>query len=282
MSFHWYSTRAAWAAWLATALAATGVLVADLQGGPASATSSLVRTTATRPTSSPAPAGPTATPAVPAARGPVVVLGDSVAAGSACGCTSYATLLARGLANRTGTVVSLSNEGADGLTSSGLLDQLRRPEVRQALSRAGVVTVTIGANDFDPGAAGEPACAGAGCYTGALQALSSHLEAALREVHQLVPDQARVLVTGYWNVFLDGAVGRTEGADYVANSDALTRRVNQVIQSAAVAAHDRYVDEYGPFESGSLPRLTALLAPDGDHPSAAGHALIAQLLLAAL
>lgn len=214
--------------------------------------------------------------------GAVVTLGDSVAAGSRCGCTPYATLLGQGLAQRTDRVVSVANLGHNGLTSAGLLSQLETAGVRRLLSRATVVTVTIGANDFDASTASDSACAGAGCYAGTLAAMSARVRAALAEIGALAPRDARVLVTGYWNVFLDGEVGRAQGAAYVANSDALTRRVNSALQAEAETAHDTYVDEYGPFESASLSGLTALLAPDGDHPSAAGHALIAQLLLAAL
>lgn len=191
--------------------------------------------------------------------------------------------LAQGLADRTGRPVTVANDGTDGLTSGGLVDQLGLTSVQRVLSSAGVVTVTIGANDFDASSAEDAACAGAdGCYDASLSTLSAHVQAALNKIAEVVPTNARVLVTGYWNVFLDGAVGRVQGGTYVANSDALTRRVNAVIETDAVAAHDTYVDEYGPFESGSLTSLTALLAPDGDHPSAAGHALIAKLLLAAL
>jgi lysophospholipase L1-like esterase len=232
------------------------------------------------------PASPTVPKAharTDAVTGPVVVLGDSVAAGTGCDCTPYATLLARGLADRTGQAVSVVNAGADGLTSGGLLDQLGQPAVQRALSTAGVVTVTIGANDFDSGAAGDSACAAVdSCYGSALTELSAHVQTIITQITKLSPPGAKVLVTGYWNVFLDGDMGRAQGGTYVANSDALTRRVNTALQGQTVAAGDRFVDVYGPFENGSLAALNGLLADDGDHPSAAGHALIARLLLAAL
>ncbi|MGZ6804304.1 MAG: SGNH/GDSL hydrolase family protein [Nocardioidaceae bacterium] len=229
----------------------------------------------------PAPA-PSPRPTAPRADH-VVVLGDSVAAGSECGCTPYATLLASGLARRTRGTVSLVNVGTRGLTSDGLLGQLGTASVRRTLRSATVVTVTVGANDFSEGSAGDSDCVSPdGCYAAPLAAMSAHVRTALAQIDALVPRRARVLVTGYWNVFLDGEVGRAQGAAYVAGSDALTRRVNSALQAEAAAAHDTYVDEYGPFESRPLASLTALLAPDGDHPSAAGHALIASLLLRAL
>lgn len=215
--------------------------------------------------------------------GDLVVLGDSVAAGSGCGCPPYAALLDRRLSARSGVAIPLANEGTNGLTSAGLLRLLASTGVQEALRNASVVTVTIGANDFDAGTAADPACANVdSCYAAPLAAMSAQVRAALRAIAQFTPPSVRVLVTGYWNVFLDGDVGRAQGGSYVASSDALTRRVNSALQADAVSAHDVYVDEYGPFERQSLPALTALLAPDGDHPSAAGHALIANLLLAAL
>ena len=177
----------------------------------------------------------------------------------------------------------MTNVGTGGLTTAGLLAQLDDPGLRQALRSATVVAVTIGANDFDDELAGQTQCAAPGstCFAGPTAALPGLLARVLQQVHELAPG-ARVLVTGYWNVFLDGEVGRAQGSDYVQTSDALTRQVDGLVQAAAVAAGATYVDVYDPFESRSLADLTALLAPDGDHPSASGHALLAQLLLAAV
>lgn len=64
-------------------------------------------------------------------------------------------------------------------------------------------------------------------------------------------------------------------------SDLLTRQVNAAIKSDAVAEHVAYVDIYTPFKGkdGDIDD-TALLAPDGDHPSQAGHRVIANALAA--
>jgi lysophospholipase L1-like esterase len=211
----------------------------------------------------------------------IVVLGDSVAAGSGCDCTPFATLLARHVADRVGRKVAVTNEGRDGLTTAQLRDELDEPPVRSALTKATLVTVTIGANDFDPDLAGSADClapAKPDCYRARLDALSNSSRAVLARVRGLVPSGTPVLVTGYWNVFLDGVVGRQHGSEYVAVSDALTRAVNGVLQQQAIATGGQYVDLYGPFESRSLSGLTSLLAADGDHPSAAGHELIARTL----
>jgi lysophospholipase L1-like esterase len=92
-----------------------------------------------------------------------------------------------------------------------------------------------------------------------------------------------VLVTGYWNVFLDGAVARTRGEKYLRLTDAATRAVNALIASEAKAHGATFVDLFTPFRGSDGSRdCTALLAADGDHPDAEGHALIARTLAAAL
>jgi lysophospholipase L1-like esterase len=92
-----------------------------------------------------------------------------------------------------------------------------------------------------------------------------------------------VLVTGYWNVFEDGAVARDSFPDVgVRATRRLTRLANAAIQQDARATGATYVDLYAPF-NGPVSRgdTTRLLAADGDHPNAAGQALIAQRLVAA-
>jgi lysophospholipase L1-like esterase len=94
-----------------------------------------------------------------------------------------------------------------------------------------------------------------------------------------------VLVTGYWNVFLDGPVGTAQGAEYVRDSSALTLQVNAVLAHEAASAGAVYVDLRGPFlaaTGGSSDDEGPLLASDGDHPSAQGHVVIAHALERAL
>jgi lysophospholipase L1-like esterase len=211
----------------------------------------------------------------------LVVLGDSVASGAGCGCLPFGQLLASKLASAQGHTTPLTNAAQDGLTTRGLVEQLRRPDIVHRLATATLVTVTIGANDFDPDLARSADCLGPGsmpCYRERLVALGSLLRAALDRVRAVAPS-SRIFVTGYWNVFLDGQIGRDQGSTYRQVSDGLTRAVNAVISQQALATGAFYVDLYSPFEFRSLAALTALLAADGDHPSASGHRLISDLLL---
>jgi lysophospholipase L1-like esterase len=257
---------------------AIGVVLAGMWASTSKASASaLVRVIQPRPS-----AAPSVTPALPPQR--IVVLGDSVAAGTGCGCTGFADLLASDAAARSHQASTLSNLALDGLTTSRLLAQLSDPTTAQRLREATLVTVTISANDFDGELAVTTACGGAanlGCYSQGLTALPGMLGSVLTRIHALAPPGARVLVTGYWNVFLDGDVGSQLGRTYVETSDALTRRVNTVLAATARNSGATYVDLYAAF--GVAPRAirTALLAPDGDHPSAAGHQLIADALASA-
>ena len=152
----------------------------------------------------------------------------------------------------------------------------------QAATDADYVLLTIGANDF----AGHEDDVTAGrctteCVSDEMAGLTRNLRRILDRITALDTHRTpEVLVTGYWNVFKDGQVARDsyplQGQDA---TQALTRATNQVIATAAAAAHATYVDVATPFET--APDITGLLAPDGDHPNAAGHALIADLMFQA-
>lgn len=240
--------------------------------GPVATPTPLVTPTAAevvpaRPSASQTSPRPAVKPAAKATH--LVVLGDSVPAGSACQCAGFADDLSASLG---GTVV---NAAVAGLTSQGLLDQLGHPAVQSVLKQATVVTVTIGANDFNEAEADDATCRDLACYDEAMTGLAANLSTILTRLHALVPNGSTVVVTGYWNVFRDGQVGAAKGSQYVQVSDALTRKVNSHITAASTDHDADYSDLYGPFKGAGADDDTALLASDGDHPNAAGHALIA-------
>jgi lysophospholipase L1-like esterase len=104
----------------------------------------------------------------------------------------------------------------------------------------------------------------------------------LDTVARLDGGRARVLVTTYWNVFTDGDVARrAERPGYLAWSDALTRQANAAIAQVAATHGATLVDLYAPFKGDGSTDPTDLLAADGDHPDAAGTALISRTVLAA-
>ncbi len=217
----------------------------------------------------------------------VLGLGDSVTAGSACGCVDFVRLLAHELSARTGHAVSATNRGRGGQTSAQLLALVRGDDDTRADVRgADTVLVTIGANDLLPALQGwdDGRCDEA-CARRDVGAVTARVADVVREVLAIRAGRpTRVLVTDYWNVFEDGDVARADrGEAYLGWSDRLTRAFDAALCPKVVAAGATCLDLYAPFKAadGSADP-TALLAGDGDHPNAAGHALIARLMLAQL
>lgn len=215
----------------------------------------------------------------------LVGLGDSVPAGSACGCTPFVDLYGTTLAARTGREVRALDLGVPGLTSAGLLATLEPGgSAVQAVRTADVLTVTIGANDLDPSAVTSGACTGdpQACYAPQLAAMTTGLGAVLDRVRALRAGRPlTVQVTGYWDVWKDGAVARALGSRYTSAADRLTRLTNAALARGSAAHGASFVDLYAPFKGTQGDGDdTWLLAPDGDHPDAQGHALIAEQLAA--
>ncbi len=213
----------------------------------------------------------------------VVALGDSVIAGTACRCVAYVDLYAEALRRRLGVAVQARNLGAPAQTSADVLAQLSPGGTASvAVSSADVVVLTIGANDFAPSSACDSCADTAAGYAVQLRSLRGNLVDTLGLVKRLGHGHpARVLLTGYWNVWLDGAVASRLGNSYVRLAAAVTQRTNAVLAAVAAASGARYVDLFSAFKGAGDRDDTALLADDGDHPSAAGHQLIANALVAA-
>lgn len=223
----------------------------------------------------------------------VLALGDSVTSGAQCSCTPFPEQLAQLLGAREQVGVDAVNLGVNGLTSTDLVAQVGEPPTRRAAAAADVVVVTVGANDLLPAqdrwdqspasTAQEPSCGG-GDDQARVDQVGADVGAVLGQVDALRSGRpTRVLVTGYWNVFEDGDVATAgRGPAYLRWSDGLTRCLNARLRSTARAHGATYVDLYAPFKGTGDSDPTGLLADDGDHPDAAGHAIIARALLDAL
>jgi lysophospholipase L1-like esterase len=216
----------------------------------------------------------------------VVGLGDSVPAGTACGCRPYVALVADALARTQHADVTESNLAVPGLTTQGLLTELDQSTVQRAVRGADLTIVTIGANDFDSRTVTDADCgpdAHLACYRPTLLRLGELLDRVVDRLQALgARPGAGIVLTGYWNVFRDGQVGRQRGAAYVRNSDALTTAVDDVVAGTAARTRVTYVDVYQPFKGDGDRDDTSLLAPDGDHPNADGHRVIAEAIAAAV
>ena len=187
------------------------------------------------------------------------------------------------MGRRAGVTVDVRNNAVPGQTSGQLLDALRSSTpLRRDVARAQIITVTIGANDFDFSTFRPGKCRALSCYQPALDQLRRNLDATFDLMNRLVAGRpAAIRVTGYWEIWRDGEVGRRAGPTYMRVGDALTRRVNAVIADRAAAHGFGYVDLYAAFHGPGGDRDdTPLLASDGDHPSSSGHKLIVAALMA--
>lgn len=239
-------------------------------------------------TSTPAPAPtPTSTSALASPRsGPVRVvgLGDSVTSGEHCDCDDYVTGFGHLLQARDGVRVHVTDDGESGSTSDGLADELSTDDdLRSDVGDADVVVLTMGANDLYPALTAwrSGGCARS-CSDPEIATMRVDLGRVLDAVGRLDGARDRVLVTTYWNVFTDGDVARrAERSGYLAWSDSVTRQANAAIAQVAATHGATLVDLYAPFKGDGDDDPTDLLAPDGDHPDAAGTALISRTVLTA-
>lgn len=231
-----------------------------------------------------APRAAAKAPATPTPPLRLVGLGDSVMAGTACDCDGIAQGIADGLAERDDRAVDYDNLGQSGDTTTDLLDELGSDDVRAAVRKADVVVLVIGANDL--GALqdqDEPESCDDDCYRPLVTAMADRLAEVLQVVDQLTSGRATVLVDGYWNVFEDGEQATSvQGAGQVVWSRSVTREANTAIAATAAAAGATYVDLAAAFTAAAGSDPTGLLADDGDHPNAAGVAVIVRANLTAL
>ncbi|MCY1142057.1 SGNH/GDSL hydrolase family protein [Actinoplanes sp. Pm04-4] len=194
----------------------------------------------------------------------VVTLGDSVAAGAACGCEPFPALYAR---TQHATDVDLAESGATAADVRAGLGGMRAD-----LSSAAEVIIMIGANDMAD-VFSQPSRYGA-----VADGVEDDVAATVTSIRQL--HRVPVVVLGYWNVVQDGQVGAAAyGAQGLRDAARATALVNQALRTAAARTGATFVPTEPAFHGDDGGRdPTGLLAPDGDHPNAAGQAAIAALL----
>jgi lysophospholipase L1-like esterase len=216
----------------------------------------------------------------------VVAMGDSVPTASTCGCTGYVELLGRRLGQLTNRPTLVHNDATDGWTTADVVDDLDSGPTRADLVDADLVVIEIGANDFDFSRVDDPSCypaSSSSCWASTIDGLKTGLSQIVATVKSIDANpELRVAVVGYWNVTVDGAVGRARGQDFVEGSDSLTRAVNQAIAGVAQTSGATYVDAYTPLKGSGDRDPTGELLDDGDHPNQAGHQLLMQAVLSTL
>ena len=218
-------------------------------------------------------AGCTGQPPAARAGDTVVTFGDSVPAGTACDCTAFPELYAREIAARS---IDLAQPG---LTAADLRAQLDTPQAADAVRRASVVLIMVGANDL--AAVFESGHGGGAAYASAAASVRRDVGASLSRIRVLRGAGRPVIVLGYWNVVEDGEVGHADyGTDGAAEAAIATDQANAALRQAAQAAGAVFLDTSAALNGDGDP--TDLLTSDGDHPNLRGHEAIAEALYTAL
>ncbi|GAC1419546.1 MAG: hypothetical protein NVSMB57_13900 [Actinomycetota bacterium] len=168
-----------------------------------------------------------------------------------------------------------------GATSGSLVETLSTDAHTQAaVAGADIVVVTIGANDFHDADLMRSGCADVRCFAAPISTLQKNLTTIVNRIRVLRDNRTTAIrLTGYWQIWKDGAVAQKLGRHYRTVNDALTREVNATIAQVASATESGFVDLYRPFRGDGDADDTQLLASDGDHPNANGHSVIASALL---
>ena len=222
---------------------------------------------------------PVSSPSSTTVASTVAALGDSVPAGTACGCTPYPQLSAARLSPSAGPPVTARNDAVGGFTTLDVLHQLgTSAEAVEDVKAADLVEVEVGANDVGH----SDACGSdVACYLPAVTEVRTNLDAIVARLHDLAAGHpVHVVLLDYWSVWLGGQYAHDQGQAYVDAATTVTDEVNTVIREVAARTGSSYVDLRAAFKGPDYTYdETHYLAPDGDHPNAAGHEKIASALV---
>lgn len=218
-----------------------------------------------------------ATPAGPELR--LVAIGDSIAAGGRCDCLAYPGAFGKLVSEELGQPVRVQNLAVSGATSGDLLHEVRIAQpLQSAIRAADIITITIGINDIN--ICGDEV--DAGCFEDGIASAGTNLEALLTEIDALQADHPHMLrATGYYN-FNIGKPGDQFGPSFQVFYAEQLAALNATICAAMVAHGGLCVELLTAFNGPAGDQdAAALLVDDHEHPSAAGHEVIADEIAAA-
>jgi lysophospholipase L1-like esterase len=215
-------------------------------------------------------------PAVAATTGPVVVgFGDSVPTGLHCGCTNFIQQYATAIG---GTADNLAQNGS---TSLNLVHLLQTARAWKAVENASVVVIMTGANDYNSAFYAVSNGASPSRYTAVTQQVKANVTTAVNKIRSINP-KADVVIVDYWAAMEAGKVAQQ---NYNAATQKAALESTEAVDGALWAvAQKLHTDWLSTFQLYYRPGIdvTSLLASDGNHPDAAGTALIATALNALL
>jgi lysophospholipase L1-like esterase len=205
----------------------------------------------------------------------LVALGDSVPAGTNCGCTPFPQLSARQVSASGRRSFAATNDAVPGITTSGVLKQLGSDApVIAHLRTADVVELEVGANDVSYS---QKCGTTLTCYAPKLAPVEQNLRSTVSQIRALATGRKPLIVLlDYWSVWLGGKYAQAKGPAYVATAEQLTDDVDGDIRATAKSMGCAYIDLRAAFKGPNYAYdETHFLSSDGDHPNAAGHERIA-------
>jgi lysophospholipase L1-like esterase len=224
----------------------------------------------------------------------LLALGDSIAYNSTAdcsACTGYVDQYGEALSAATGEQVEVVNMSRhDGLTSTGLLESLSDPTLRDRVAAADAITVSIGFNDApmlvpDDPCDGNAAQSDLGGYTDTCikqwaASFGERYAGILHEIADLRQGKPTLLtvidVFDQWRGFDGNAPDFTA---HIAVVTSILEQQNAEICRAAAQYGALCADVHTAFNGAQHDRPSgALLGPDYAHPSQAGNDLIATTL----
>lgn len=202
----------------------------------------------------------------------VTALGDSLAKGTGDDSGSGFVRATSELLQEQGIASKLVNNlGINGLTTSGLLPMLKEDGVQYALRQAGIIILSIGANDLFDGADEMMELPTDEQLLENLIAAENRFEEIVRQIRQINQDAQLVYVTLY-NPFSDLAEVREQGDLVVqAWNQFASKTVASVGEGLAVPTSDLFAMTAGRY-----------LSDDHFHPNRDGYQAIAERIVQAL
>lgn len=192
----------------------------------------------------------------------LVALGDSLAHG-------FGDVTGRGfvgdisrLYRSQGDSVIQSNFGIDGLTSQGLINEIKQSSVQSLLRTANVILVSIGGNDLN-NAAGLPTIQ-TGKIAAAKHAFATHLTTILTQIRS-INQTAPIMLVGLYNPYTNVTAKRQQTDAIVQDWNVQEERISGKFSNSVV------VRTFDLFQLHS----STLLYADHFHPNKEGYQLIA-------
>ncbi|WP_334071479.1 MULTISPECIES: GDSL-type esterase/lipase family protein [Paenibacillus] len=199
----------------------------------------------------------------------VTALGDSLAKGTGDDTGSGFSRRVVDLLNRQGAKSKLINNlGINGLTTKELLPMLEEPGVQYSLKQAGVILLSIGANDLFDGEQRletRTEIPTENELEQAIKGASTNLVEIVKRIHEINP-QAQLVYIGLYNPFSDMKQLKEAGDEAVARWNAIAAEEISSLEGSRVT----------PTADLFTLRASSYLSGDHFHPNGTGYQAIAE------